>query len=579
MKKIFAIVSAFAALVACTKVAPVVDDSLQEENQEIKVNFTISREDDNTGTKASVKTAFSENDVVFIFFKGLNAPKRLEMKYTGSSWTPTFYGDIQATDLTDGGTLTAIYLPYGSGITVDGTEETFTFSEAYKGYYLLKQMTYEFKSNTITAAISLQVAPPTSGSDVIVHFDVSGLSSTHEYNMYQEYVKPLTLTAISNTGTVDQTVGAAGDAILGHQDAGFVSFSGVLDASAVGAGNAKTYQFFVRDETLGTLYYRTTASAKPISANSYIGLGSAATSPWAVASPGAFSVSATDQITFARSNLSYLGATGGDKPWQLMKYPWSTIETAAMSPFTPSSSVDFSLFGWATSGYNGNNPWNYGTDDTVFGPSMSDSAPEDDRKAWYNKYAGKEWYIVEPETTNWDWAKYNTVYEYGGALPIGSGWRTPTRDEFIYILFSRSNDYRCARATVGSRPGVIIFPDGYALTSGITINHPNIAQANSEATREATYAENTYTNLQWNKLEANGAVFFPVAGYRNGTNNQIVNYNTYGGYATSTIGDRKYRHLFVFDHQGSTNSCVFTVYGVLRRLGTSVRLVRNIPAE
>ena len=577
MKKTLAIICALLSLAACNKVTPIEEEPSQEASQEFKVNISFSRSNISDDTKASVKTGFATDDVVFIFFNGVGDstnPKYLEMKYNGSTWVPTQKNDLGASDLSGAGTkeLTAVYLPYGSSYEV-AYDGGFTIKDAsgndYSGHFFSGHVEYEFTDNTLRATISLSAVPSDTAGDKLVHFDVSGFASDHTYAMYQEYMKPISLTKIAANGDVSKQVGTMGDAIPGYQDASFMSFSGVLDNSAVNEDDVD-FWFSIRDTFDGMLYYRDAGTRKIIE-DMYIGLGSRA-SKWSISTPGDFTVSAGgDKITIARSNLSYLGATGGSHPWQLMKYPWTVIETNAVSPFIPSSSVDFGLFGWATSGYNGNNPWNYGSDATVFGPSLSDSASEEDRIAWYNKYGNKEWYIVEPETTNWDWAKYNTIYQYGGATSVGDGWRTPTRNEFDYILFTRTDDYRCARATVGGRPGIILFPDGFVLPSGITVNHLNPTHNQLEA----TYAENTYTNLQWNILEVKGSVFFPAGGYRNGSNNNIVNFNSYGGYSTSTIGDRKYRYVFTFDHQGKTNA-TFVVQGVLRYHGMSVRLVRDL---
>jgi len=588
MKRVFVILSAFATLVACSKVTPIVDDPMQEENQEIKVNFTISREDANTDTKASVKTAFSEDDVVFVFFNGVDAPKHLEMKRTGDSWTPITGGELKALDLVDGGTLTAIYLPYGSGITVDGSGNTFTFSESYTGYYYVASTTYGFENNTVTANITLAVAPPDSGSDVIVHFDVSGLSSTHEYNMYQEYVKPLTLTAISKTGTVTQTVGTAGNAILGHQDDGFVSFSGVLDASAVGAENKKIYQFFVRDETLGTLYYRTTASAKTITVNTYIGLGSAATSPtspWAVASPGAFSVSDTKKVTIARSNLAYYGASYPDHPWQLMKYPWSTLFQSSQKVCSASGLLatdDTDHFGWGTSGWNSQKGhWTY------YQPWSTSTRPQDGAALDVNNFYGFGPDTNDPypdltgENSQGDWGVYNTIYSFGaGSSYVPAYWRTPTNDDWAYIINTRTCEYRYVKATVNGMGGVVIFPDNFTLPDGVSIVDKNVGTT--------LFDDNNLNAITWNKLEAKGVVFLPANGifaYSSrtpGGDFSIENNPHLVIYWTSTHID-KYKSYALYCGDGKKDAfnkgCVNNMYAcddAQRKTGLSVRFVHDI---
>jgi len=94
MKKTLAIFSALVALIACTKVAPIAEETPgQNESEEIKVNFTITcaglTDDDTKAAKA--KTSFADNDAVFVFFKNLggevaegNLVKYLQMKYNAS---------------------------------------------------------------------------------------------------------------------------------------------------------------------------------------------------------------------------------------------------------------------------------------------------------------------------------------------------------------------------------------------------------------------------------------------------------------------------------------------------------------
>ena len=114
-----------------------------------------------------------------------------------------------------------------------------------------------------------------------------------------------------------------------------------------------------------------------------------------------------------------------------------------------------------------------------------------------------------------DWGTAN-IQNGGGA----NKWRTPSYDEFRYILQSRSasvvrgkSDARFFNLYLTDQnglAGIVLLPDNYVLPEGIsnnlTANHINqISQAVS-----LTYAE-------LEKLEEAGAVFLPAAGYRNGT--------------------------------------------------------------
>lgn len=276
MKKVVYILSAIIALVACAKEAPVVKESVQEESQEIKVNINITREEINE-TKATIKTGWANNDVVFLFFKGVAAPKYMEMKYNSGVWTATAKNDLVASDLSGAADkhLTAIYLPYGSAYNVaaDGTAFTIKNGENdYSGhFYTCVGVEYKYDSE-LTATITLIAAQSASASDKLVHFDVTGYTDGHTYDLYQDYMKPISLSSISASGAVATSEGTKGDAIPGYVDAGnsILSFSGVLDASAVGV--EKDYQFSVNDVTASVLYTRD-AGNRTVSANKYIGLG------------------------------------------------------------------------------------------------------------------------------------------------------------------------------------------------------------------------------------------------------------------------------------------------------------------
>jgi len=563
-------------LMACSNLEQVVEEKAPVDGQSIKVNFVIKRADFTGDTKATVKTAWAENDVVFLFVKdqAADAANYIELKRISGTWTAIVKGSPA---LSASGKMTAVYLPYGSDYEVAASEGNYTFKKADEDYcghfYICQNLDYTYETETLYGDITLIAAKPTNG-DLLVHFDVSGYTTGHSYNMYQDYMKPMSLTGIAPDGTVSTATGSMGDAIPGFEDASFISFSGVLDASV--KDTEVDYWFSIRDTDTGMLYFRD-AGSKTVSKNMYIGMGSIAASPWAVATPGAFPVSDTKQITFARSNLSYLGATGGSKPWQLMKYPWSRIEVSGT--FTPSATVDFSLFAWATSGYNpfglegGNDPWRneaftsaYDGVAAKFGPRINGNHP------------GVEWSYVNtenPEDANaqggsiqWDWARKdgNDIYEYGGGNAI-IGYRTPTKDEYVYIIDTRTDDYRYAKACVAGVNGLIIFPQGFNPGSSVTINSKN--------TDNVSFGTNVLTDIVWNKIEAMGAVFLPCAGYLNPSNHSIVNYNSYAGYWTSTIGDSAYSWNCRIEHNISGTSVV-QANGTLRALGMSVRLVHDL---
>lgn len=250
-------------LAACTRpaLAPVPEP-------EFRVSLSISRPDD-FDSKATIKTAWEAGDVVFVFFKGVAFPKYLEMKYSGDSWTGTPKNGLVVSDLS-GATdkrMTAVFLPYGNDAVVqaDGL-----FNKAYGGYFLQ----CELAAYTYTDALngSLSMVSPEFSTGKLIHLDVSGFTPGHTYTLYQDNIRPLTCSGVSDEGTVRFEEGAVGGTIPGFEfeNSSFLSFSGVLDASAI---NVSTdYQFSINDATASTLYTRD-AGVKKVEKAMSIGLG------------------------------------------------------------------------------------------------------------------------------------------------------------------------------------------------------------------------------------------------------------------------------------------------------------------
>ena len=276
MKKTI-LLSILIAFMACNKENLVLEAPKSEvDNDEVKVNITITRVDSFGSTKATVKNAFANEDVVFVFFKGIAAPKYLEMKYNSSTdtWTSTAKNGLTPSDLSDAADkkMTAIYLPYGSTATVAASEGNFIFSDiTYSGYFLNAELvTYTYDGEGLSGTLNMTAPALSSGSDKLIHFDISGFTSGHNYMIRQDYVKPLTFASVSADGEVVKNEGVMGKPITGYEDGAMLSFSGILDASVV--GNAVDYQFSIDDLTASIIYTRD-AGTKTLSTSKYIGLG------------------------------------------------------------------------------------------------------------------------------------------------------------------------------------------------------------------------------------------------------------------------------------------------------------------
>ena len=279
MKKRIAILCAIVALAACNQAVPEPDPHW---NGNIQVDITVGRADV-FATRATVKSAWADNDVVFVFFKGVAAPKYLELKYSSATdtWTATERNALAAADLAAAAEkkMTAIYLPYGSTATVAASGTDFVFDGlSYNGFFLQAETAgYTFDGGTLRGTLNMSAPTLSDAADRLIHFDISGFTPGHAYDLYQDQVRPLTFVKVSADGAVTQDEGQMGKALTGHEDGAMISFSGILDHAAV--GEAVDYQFSVNDKTASVLYTRD-AGTQTVSDNKYIGIGDICSEKW-----------------------------------------------------------------------------------------------------------------------------------------------------------------------------------------------------------------------------------------------------------------------------------------------------------
>ena len=258
---------------------------------------------------------------------------------------------------------------------------------------------------------------------------------------------------------------------------------------------------------------------------------------WEGVLPGAFSVSATQQVNFSQGNLQYQASTD---TWRFAdnQYDYVGSDNSNIS-----SSYDgwIDLFGWGTSGYNhGANcyqPW-----------STS--------KTYSDYYAyGNYQYNLYDQTGQADWG-YSPISN-GGNQP--NQWRTLTKQEWDYVFNTRetTSGIRYAKANVNGVNGVILLPDNWK-TLYFTLSNTNSSGA--------SFDSNVITASQWNSLELRGAVFLPAAGIRDGAS--VYGVGSYGNYWSASYSDSSGAYdVYFFDSGLGTDD-----YG--RCFGQSVRLVR-----
>ena len=222
--------------------------------------------------------------------------------------------------------------------------------------------------------------------------------------------------------------------------------------------------------------------------------------------PGVFSVSQGQTVHFSMGNLQYRASTS---TWRFAEHQWDFVGDAENGNVFDSNGekcnnnlrgADYTgwidQFSWGTSGYNGKTPWltSNSNTDFVWGLVNGEAVHGDIDTTWY------------------DWGAYNQI---GDDAP--GTWRTITKAQFEYL--TRSNSLQ-GLATVNGVEGHVFLPDEWELPEGL--NWTGLPQ---------DYDVNVYTLEEWERMEANGAVFFPKTNNFAPTNPNIA---IFGHYWTAT---------------------------------------------
>ena len=231
------------------------------------------------------------------------------------------------------------------------------------------------------------------------------------------------------------------------------------------------------------------------------------TGMWASSIPGAlsgrFTINASgEKVLFSQGNLQYVGT------WQFAENQWDCFSTSQYNDHRD-------LFGWGT----GDAP-----------NKVSDNNGD------YGTFT--------------DWGT-NAITNGGNTE--NSGWRTLTKDEWVYLFYSRENAATLfGFGSVNGMNGLIILPDnwttpeGASFTASTTLGLTNQGSYYHNGNND-NYSHNTYTAEQWAVMESGGAVFLPAAAYRHGTD---IQYTYQGGFYWSSTpydSDKAYYLNFYYN--------------------------------
>lgn len=252
---------------------------------------------------------------------------------------------------------------------------------------------------------------------------------------------------------------------------------------------------------------------------------------------GKFSVSASQKVYFSKGNLQYQPSTC---LWRFAEHQYDYIGNAN-SDIGQYYANWIDLFGWGTS--------DFAHGATCYQP-YSTSQNYNDYLAYGSSTAN-----LNDQTGLADWG-VNAISNGGNETRV---WRTLTKDEWSYLLTSRSTSSgkRYAKAEVAGKNGLIILPDNWS-NSTYTLNNANSGSA--------SFSDNVISSSAWSTLETAGAVFLPAAGSRAGTS--VSGTGTSGYYWSSSCQNPTYAYLLSFNENSLS-----PYQGDFRYYGQSVRVV------
>ena len=249
---------------------------------------------------------------------------------------------------------------------------------------------------------------------------------------------------------------------------------------------------------------------------------------------GVFSVSDTTKIRFSCGNLQYMPLTG---EWRLARHQYESIGT---SNFKINRAYNgwIDLFGWAASGKQ--------SGALCYMPY--ESSPYDEDYIIGDSYAN----CLDGKFSYCDWGR-NVICNGGDDT---TRWRVLTSDEYDYLLRRRKKaDNLFTRATVNGIHGFVVLPDNWDDL------YPSVL------VRGATsWGANNLTDDEWQHLEKNGAVMFPVTGFRE--NQRVKNVTSSGFYWSSTASSPICSKSFRFSDETFQTGAEYA-----RHYGLAVRLV------
>ena len=245
MKKLLLLLGAVLLFTACPR-----------PNQESNTGVTVKRTNIFSGSLMGEKTSWSKGDVIFVFFKGIPAPKYLELKYSGKVWMATEKNGLTADELIGAPEkkMTAVFLPYGNNSKVAADGDSFVFQgEPYRSWFLqAENADYTYDDGKLMGTLDMKAPGFDVPGGMPVLVDLFGHVSGREYLLYNDRMRGVSFGSVTADGKVLHQEGEMNVGIHGTPKSSRMIFFGVLDGSVV--GQERDYQFSLQDREANVLY-------------------------------------------------------------------------------------------------------------------------------------------------------------------------------------------------------------------------------------------------------------------------------------------------------------------------------------
>lgn len=282
MKKYFVfLAAAVAALLACGKTDPDPTPAPLPSST-IIYNLGASFAEDlatsapTKGATGWVKSAWEDNDVIFVFSDKVAAPLYLKMTYSGGSWTCDEPNGSMGLQNGASGTFTAVYLPFGCNATISaGDEGAFVFSETYESLYWTATLAYTVTNNTVSGNFNMKV--PDKYVQLWIE-DSSASSSSASCKVGTDALRPIVVKGVDKNGNLTLQEKSVGANMPGYPHKGGYLFSGMMVSSYAYGQN----YYFTKTKTANNTSTRADyfVSGKSLSSHMSITLPANNSSKW-----------------------------------------------------------------------------------------------------------------------------------------------------------------------------------------------------------------------------------------------------------------------------------------------------------